>query len=162
MREEIREEEPLRRDETEIRMSVRDPRWRYYDYDYYRDYHYHPYGYGYTYGYYYNPHYYPYPVYGPTIRVENPRNSTPRMVNLGAYQPQTATIKDPKTGKVRTVTPGRTYNTNNTQTTRPRRIITTRSNDGNNDTRTYNPSTSSPSSGSSGGGSAPVSRPVRP
>src|ERR1700759_3711044 len=48
--------------DRDIVMSIRDPRYRTLDYAY-DDYSYSPYSYGYNYDYYYNPVYYPYPVY---------------------------------------------------------------------------------------------------
>ena len=165
MVEEKEEEEYTKVDpeETEIRMATHDPRWRNMDDRYDYDCHHHPYRYGYGYGYYYNPYYYPYPVYSPYIKFSNPKNSTPRMVNLGGYTPQTITVRDPKTGQYQTPGNTRTYNTSNSGSTR--RVINSRSvNVGSNDSRTYSPSSSSSgssSSGSSSGSSRPVSRPVR-
>src|SRR5688500_11166311 len=51
-------------EDREIRMKIRDRRWRDLDnrYDCNCSCDYHPYKYGYGYGYYYNPYYYPYPV----------------------------------------------------------------------------------------------------
>lgn len=159
-----KEEEYTRMDpeEREIRMATRDRRWRDMDDRYDYDCNHHPYRYGYGYGYYYNPYYYPYPVYSPNIRFSNPVNSTPRMVNLGGYTPQSVTIKDPKTGKYQT--PGnRNYNTGNSGSTR--RVIRSGSTTvGGSDSRTYSPSSSSSGnsgSGSRSGSSQPVSRPPR-
>lgn len=152
------------REEREIRMATHDPRWRTIDDRYDYDYHHHPYRYGYGYGYYYNPYYYPYPVYSPYIKFSDPKNSTPRMVNLGAYTPLNTTIKNPKTGQYQAPANTRTYNNSNSGNSR--RIInsrSTRTESGGNDSRTYSPSSgnSSSSSGNSSGGSSPVSRPGR-
>ena len=152
-------------EEREIRMASHDRRWRDMDDRYDYDCNHHPYKYGYGYGYYYNPYYYPYPVYSPYIKFSNPKNSTPRMVNLGGYTPQTVTIRDPKTGQYQSPGNSRIYNTSNSAGNR--RVINSRGNRvdyGGNDSRTYSPSSGSSGSSSSGnnsGGSRPVSRPNR-
>ncbi len=160
---EEKQEEYTRTDpeETEIRMATHDPRWRNMDDRYDYNCNHHPYRYGYGYGYYYNPYYYPYPVYSPYIRFADPKNSTPRMVNLGGYTPQTVSIRDPKTGQYQSPSSVR-YNNSNSGSTR--RVINARSiNSGSNDSRTYSPSRSGSgsSSGSINSGSRPVSRPSR-
>ncbi len=69
-------------DNRDIRMRIYDPRWRYFDNDFY----YSPYHYGFSTGYYYNPFYWSLPVYNPVVVVNPaPRVSTPRMVNLSGY-----------------------------------------------------------------------------
>lgn len=72
-------------EERQIRMGINDRRWRSLD-NYYYDYTYTPYNYGYNYSYYYNPFYCNTPVYNPVVVVvNNPKNTTPRKVNLGGY-----------------------------------------------------------------------------
>jgi len=170
-------------EEREIRMSTRDRRWRdlndYYDYNYA----YNPYTYGYNYGYYYNPYYYNRPVFLPGYVIVNPKNSTPRMTNLGSYNNTTLQVaNNNKAGQTKWVQSGRTYNNSNNSGSFIRRIITPAQsypapgyNNNNrssgverNDTRTYNPSSnsnsssrsSSSSSGSSSSGGS-VTRPTR-
>jgi hypothetical protein len=141
----------------EIRMKVRDRRWRDLnnDYDCNCSCNYHPYKYGYNYGYYYNPYYYPYPVYMPGTISVNPKNYTPRMANLGGYNTVTTTqITNPKTGVSETVTRQRSYNNNNRSETRE--IFTPATN-----TRTYTPSTSGSNSSSGSSSGRSISRPVR-
>lgn len=162
-REEDRRDHTADAEEREIRMSSRDRRWRDWDNDY--DCRYDPYRYGYSYGYYYNPYYYPFPVYSGYTFV-NPKNTTPRMGNLAAYNPKTPLIvKDPKTGSSKWNNNPRVTNSNNNGGL-VRRILTPsadRNSSNNNSNRTYNPSSSGSSSGSSGTRStgAPVSRPAR-
>ena len=161
VREELKVED---REEREIRMATRDRRWRTINDRYDYDYDHHPYRYGYGYGYYYNPYYYPYPVYSPYIKFSNPKNTTPRMVNLGGYTPMNTTVKNPKTGQYESPSSSRTYNNSNSGNSR--RIInvgSTRGQGGGNDSRTYSPSSgnSGSSSGNTSGGSRPVSRPGR-
>lgn len=153
-----KEEEYITREDRQIRIGTRNPRWRY-DNDW--DYRYDPYRYGYQYGYYYNPYYYPYPVYS-GFTVKDPRNNTPRTTNLSSYQPQTVTTRDPKTGQVTTIRT-RTYNQSNSrgETRRVIRYNDDRSTTPNN--RTYSPSSGGTRpSGGGGGGSTPVVRPPRP
>src|SRR5688572_11683597 len=102
-------------EEREIRMASRDRRWRDWDDDY--DCRYDPYRYGYSYGYYYNPYYYPYPVYSGYVFV-NPKNTTPRMTNLGGYNPKTLVVSNPKTGETRWVNSPKTYNNSNNSSSR--------------------------------------------
>ncbi|HCF63858.1 MAG TPA: hypothetical protein PLE75_01380 [Ferruginibacter sp.] len=150
------EEEYISREDRQIRIGTRNPRWRYDDN---WDYRYDPYRYGYHYGYYYNPYYYPYPVYS-GITVRDPKNTTPRTTNLSTYSPQTLTTRDPKTGKVTTIRT-RTYNQSN-QRGETRRILRPSDNRSDyNNNRTYSPS-SGGSRPSGGGGSTPVVRPPRP
>ncbi len=165
-----------------IIMRTRDRRWRdlddYYDYNCYYD----PYRYGYNHGYYYNPYYYNRPVYLPGYVIVNPKNSTPRMTNLGSYNSSTLVVSDSKSGDTKWIRTNRAYNNSNSSGSFIRRIITPstsypsssgssdRSYERDNNTRTYNPSSnsstnsgssssSSSSSGSSSSGSVP--RPAR-
>jgi hypothetical protein len=151
-RKEYREEVQPSYDDRQIRMAIRDQRWRNLDYDYDYDCRYNPYTYGYNYGYYYNPYYYPYPVYTGGVKYVNPKNTTIRSTNLSSYN-NTVTTYTPSKGysTIKTVTT-RTYNngnTNNTYNTRPA-----------SDTRTYTPSTTTSSSSSSSTSPA-VTRPAR-
>lgn len=160
-----KEEKDTRRDETsrydsyeerEIRMRIRDRRWR----DLNNDYacncscDYTPYKYGYNYGYYYNPYYYSAPVYMLTSKYVNPKVTPVRTANLGGYNPQ-LTVKtiDPKTGNTEYKRKVGTYNNSNTKT---REVYAPSTN------RTYTPSnnnssnnnSSSNSNRSSGSGSS--------
>jgi hypothetical protein len=170
-----------------IIMSTRDRRWRDLDDDYDYNCSYDPYRYGYNHGYYYNPYYYNRPVYLPGYVIVNPKNSTPRMTNLGSYNSSTLVVADSKTGDTKWVRTNRAYNNSNSTGSGInnngsfiRRIITPSDNNssgssnnrsyGNeNNTRTYNPpssnqssgsGSSSSSSGSSSSGSS-VPRPAR-
>ena len=160
-----------------IRLGITDPRWRNFD----NDYRYSPYYYGFNYGYYYNPYFWPYPVFSPSFTgVSNPKNTTPRMVNLGGYN-TTGTVKTYTSSKTGTV-PVRAYNNSNSGTRGSavgnviRQIITPASTNNNNynntnnsntnssnNTRSYTPaaSSSSSSSGSSSSGGGAVSRPPK-
>lgn len=158
-------------EEREIRMAVYDRRWRDFDDDY--DYRYDPYTYGYTYGYYYNPYYCHYPVYITNVAIVNPKNTVPRMTNLGSYNNNTTSLTNTKYSsgtRLNTYTPYN--NSNNSNNTFIRRILTSPSTNNStnnnssteyNNTRSYTPSSSSSSSGSSSSGSSgtPVSRPKR-
>lgn len=175
-------------DDSRIRMTIRDYRWRdfYDDYDY--SYRYSPYSYSYcncscnNYGYYYNPYYYRKPLYYPVATFKPAVNSTPRMVNLNGYKNYAAAVNnDPKTGSNRSFNGSqRVYNNNNNGESRFGRVVrevfspgnsssnsSNSSSGSNNNTRTYSPSSSgssgSSSSGSSGGSSSSgsVSRPGR-
>ncbi len=172
-------------EEREIRMATRDRRWRDINDDY--DYRYDPYRYGYNYGYYYNPYYYNRPVYITGCAIVNPKNTTPRMTNLGSYNNSALAVTDAKSGQTKWVKPSRSYNNSNTNGGGfVRRILTpsasSSSNSSNsssgrntststeNNSRTYTPSSnssrssgsSSPSSsGSSSGGGTTVTRPTR-
>lgn len=148
-------EEYVSNEDRRIRMSTRNPRWRYDHWDYRYD----PYSYGYQYGYYYNPYYYPYPVYS-GIRYADPKNTTPRTTNLAAYTPPTTTYKNPKTGATTTTTV-RSYNQSNNRG-ETRRVIRSSGNNDNGNNRTYSPSSSGSNSPSRGSGSTPVVRPARP
>lgn len=160
-RDEDRRDDRTTAEDREIRMSSRDRRWRDWDNDY--DCRYDPYRYGYSYGYYYNPYYYPYPVYSGHVYI-NPKNSTPRMANLAAYNPANLVVNNPKTGdsKWRSNT-----NSNNSSNNGGfvRRILTPSNNNSssNSNNRTYSPSSSSSGSSSSGTRSSgtSVSRPAR-
>ncbi|MDB5201369.1 MAG: hypothetical protein JWQ27_778 [Ferruginibacter sp.] len=154
------------RDERQIRMATYDRRWRDLDYDYDYDYRYNPYRYGYAYGYYYNPYYYAYPVYYAGVKFTNPKNTAPRMSNLGSYHNNSVLTTNVKTGGVYNSNSSGAYNNSN-RTTTTRRVIlptqstSTRSTSSDNNTRTYTPpsSSSSSSSGTSSGTSVP--RPAR-
>ena len=170
-REETRATKPVYED-RQIVMSMYDRRWRYFDDDF--DAYYDPYRYGYTCGYYYNPYYYPSPVYISGATFINPKNTVPRMTNLGSYNYSDMIVVNQKTGATTTIRSTRPYNNNNNSDNFIRRIIVPSSNSNtsnnniyrssDNNTRTYTPSSSnSGSSGSSSTGSsgAPVARPHR-
>lgn len=143
----------------EIRMQIRDRRWRDLnnDYDCNCSCDYHPYKYGYSYGYYYNPYYYPYPVYVPGTKYVNPKNTTARMTNLGGYSTATTTpVVNTKTGKTEYVRRARTYNNSNTT---QREVFTPSLPSTNN--RTYTPSSNSSSGSSNSGTGSSVPRPTR-
>lgn len=155
-----------------IRMGINDPRYR----DFNNDYSYNPYNYGFNYGYYYNPYYWPYPVYSSVyIMPYNPKNTTPRTVNLGAYnQTSIKTYPNPKSGSSK---PVKSYNNSNNGSAVGnviRQLFTpgetsnsgfnnSSSNSSSNSTRSYSPSSSGSSSsgGSSSGGGGGISRPSR-
>lgn len=160
-------------EDRQIRLGINNARWRNFD----NEIAYNPYLYGYDYGYYYNPYYCSQPVYNPVVIVtSNPKNSTPRTVNLGGYGNgyNNNNVKvDPKTGAT-AVMPVRTYNNNNGSRlgNTLRKILSsggggnynnTNNNSPNNSSntnRSYTPSSSSskPASSSSGGS---TTRPVR-
>jgi hypothetical protein len=173
-------------EEREIRMATRDRRWRdlndYYDYNCYYD----PYRYGYNYGYYYNPYYYNRPVYLPGYAIVNPKNTTPRMTNLGSYSNNTLVVSNNKTGQTKWIQSTKSYNNSNNSGSFIRRIITPAGNQSSsgssssrnsgaeiNNTRTYTPannnnssrgsgsSSPAPSSGGSSSGGSSVTRPTR-
>lgn len=149
-------------EDRQIHMSTRDRRWRDLDNDY--DSNYDPYHYGYSYGYYYNPYYCHAPVYAPGAVFLNPKNSTPRMANLGGYNNSINVMVNQKTGSTKWVTSERPYNNSNGKTTFVRKIITPSSNNSSssgNNTRTYTPSGSSSSSSSNSSSGKSVSRPSR-
>jgi hypothetical protein len=146
-------------EDKQIRMAIRNQRWRNLDYD--NDYNcsYNPYTYGYNYGYYYNPYYYPYPVYTGGVKFVNPKNTTIRTTNLSNYNNTVTTYTPTKAnGTVRTVAARRYYDTDNA----PTRSTNTSTNT---ETRTYSPAPSNSSSGSSNSGSSSggttVTRPGR-
>ena len=157
--------------DRQIQMTVYDRRWRDFDDDY--DYRYDPYHYGYSYGYYYNPYYCYYPVYITNVAITNPKNTVPRMTNLGSYNNTTYAVRNTKSSTSGMMYTPRTYNNSNTNTY-IRRILTSPAPENNtntntnsyqpaeNNTRSYTPSSGNSSSGSSSGSSgAPVSRPGR-
>ena len=145
----------------EITMGIRDRRWRDFRDDY--DYNNSPYNYAtcktYNYGYYYNPFYYPWAIYtGRQIYYAPAVNTSPRMVNLNAYNGYNSRIATGKTtGTVTWSNPSTQYNNSNRSSTRQagREIILPRNNNSssssNNNTRTYSPSSNNSSSGSSSG-----------
>jgi hypothetical protein len=139
--------------DRQIRMAIRNQRWRSLDYDNDYNCNYSPYNYGYNYGYYYNPYYYPYPVYNSTVKFVNPKNTTIRTTNLGTYNNTVTTYNSTKAGTIKTTTSRRYYDSNNNTPTRrassDNRTYT--------ETRTYNPAPSNSSSGSSSSSSAPQS-----
>ena len=162
-------------EDRQIRFGIYDPRWRNFD----NDISYNPYRYGFNSGYYYNPYYYPFPVYNNIIVVAapNPKNSTPRMTNLAAYNSNYSnynTNLNTKTGSPYRA-PVRTYNNSNGSklgnalrnvfsTDTPSGYNSNNSGNSTQGTRSYSPSSSSGtrssgSSGSSSGGS--TSRPTR-
>ena len=160
--------------DRQIQMSVYDRRWRDFDDDY--DYRYDPYHYGYSYGYYYNPYYCYYPVYITNVAISNPKNTVPRMTNLGSYNNTVYSIQNTKTGNSNFMSTPRPYNNSNSANNYIRRILSSPAPEYNNstnnssnttspdnNTRSYTPSSSSSSSGSSSSGSSgtPVSRPGR-
>ena len=158
----------------EITMTIRDQRWRNFRNDY--EYDNSPYNYCYcnckTTGYYYNPYYYPWAIYTLTPAYKTPVNSTPRMVNLNAYNGYNTKVAAGKTNSTSTFSNSSQYNNSNRSSSRLGNILrqtiepssTTPSS---NSTRTYTPSSSSSSSSSSGssssgsGSSSGSSRPAR-
>ncbi|MEQ1554252.1 MAG: hypothetical protein ABL929_08750 [Ferruginibacter sp.] len=144
-------------EDRSLRMAIHDPRWRNLDYRYDYDCSYNPYSYGYNYGYYYNPYYYPYPVYANSVKFINPKNTTIRTANLGAYTNTITTNSYTKGSNTPKVIKIRNYNNNNSEPTR-----TYNDNNSNNNTRTYSPSTPSSSSGSTSPSPAQSSTNTRP
>ncbi len=155
-------------EERQIRMGVNNRRWRYFD----NDINYNPYLYGYNYGYYYNPYYSVFPVYNPVVVVvNNPKNTTPRRVNLGGYGSgynNTNPVYNPKTGAPAASRPVRTYNNSNgsrlgnalNKIFAPSNSNNNNSNS-NNSNRTYTPSSSGTRSSSGSSSGSTISRPVR-
>ncbi len=169
-----REEQRYEKTNTdyEITMGIRDRRWR----DFRNDYEYDNSPYNYCYcnckntGYYYNPYYYPWAIYtiNPTYKV--PANSTPRMVNLNAYNGYNTRVATGKTnGTLNMSNSTSQYNNSNRSGSRVGNLLRqtlepTSGTPSSNNTRTYSPSSSSssPSSGSSSSGSSSSSsRPAR-
>ena len=166
-----------REDDYEIAMGIRDYRWRDFRDDY--SYSYSPYNYAtcntYNYGYYYNPYYYPWAIYTSKLTYQAPVNTTPRMVNLNAYNGYNRRVASGKTtGTVTWANPSTQYNNSNRSSNRSeaREYIVPRNNNSaspTNDTRTYTPSSNNSSnnnngssgSSSSGSSSGSVSRPGR-
>jgi hypothetical protein len=156
----------------EITMGIRDRRWR----DFRDDYEYDnsPYNYCYcnckTTGYYYNPYYYPWAIYTLTPAYKTPVNSTPRMVNLNAYNGYNTKVASGKTNSTSTFSNSSQYNNSNRSSSRLGNIIrqtiepSSSTPSSSNNTRTYSPSSSSstPSSGSSSSGSGSSSSSSRP
>ncbi len=164
-RQEKKEVQNTNPEDRQIRMAVYDRRWRNFDDDF--NYRYDPYTYGYSYGYYYNPYYCYYPVYITNVYISNPKNTVPRMTNLGSYNNTSYELLNTKyTPSTRQVT-RRTYNNSNDNSNIIRRILSSPENNsgnsGNNNTRSYTPSSSGSSSGSSSSGSSgsSVTRPGR-
>ena len=160
------------KEDYEITMGIRDRRWRDFRDDY--DYDNSPYNYCVcnckSTGYYYNPYYYPWAIY--STKVSAPVNTTPRMVNLNAYNGYNTRVASGKTNGTISVSNGPTqYNNSNRSGSRLGNILRqtiepTPSSSSSNNTRTYTPpssSSSSSSSGSSSSGSSSgsVSRPGR-
>lgn len=155
----------------EITMGIRDRRWRDFRDEY--SYSYSPYNYAtcntYNYGYYYNPYYYPWAIYTGKITYSAPVNTTPRMVNLNAYNGYNSKVASGKTtGTISWSNPSTQYNNSNRSSNRStiREILLPRSsNSSSNNSRTYTPASSSSSSSSgsssSGSSSGSVSRPGR-
>ena len=152
--------------DRQILMGIYDPRWRYFNDDYYAFYD--PYRYGYNCGYYYNPYYYPSPVFISGATIINPKNHTPRMTNLGSYNYSNMVVVNPKDGSSQRVRSTRAYNNSNSDKY-IRRVIPPAQNNSNNNSyrsennsRSYSPSNSQGSSPSrSGSSGSPVSRPGR-
>ena len=166
-----------REDDYEITMGIRDRRWRDFSDDY--SYNSSPYNYAtcktYNYGYYYNPYYYPWAIYTGKLTYSAPVNTTPRMVNLNAYNGYNSRVATGKTtGTVTWANPSTQYNNSNRSSNRSeaREYIVPRNNNSSspsNDTRTYTPSSNNSSNNnnnssgnsSSGSSSGSVSRPGR-
>ncbi len=158
-----------------IRFGIYDSRWRNFD----NDISYNPYRYGYNHGYYYNPYYYPFPVYNNIIVVAapNPKNSTPRMTNLAAYNSSYSNYNSNFNTKTGTPykAPVRSYNNNNGSklgnalrnvfsSDTPSGYNSNNSSNSSQSNRSYTPSSSGTrSSGSSGSSSSggSTSRPTR-
>jgi hypothetical protein len=167
-REEDRYEKP--NSDYEITMGIRDRRWR----DFRDEYEYDNSPYNYCYcnckntGYYYNPYYYPWAIYTATPTYKTPVNSTPRMVNLNAYNGYNTRVATGKTnGTLNVSGTSSQYNNSNRSSSRLGNILrqtveTTPIAPSSNSSRTYTPSSSgSSSSGSSGSSSSSSSRPPR-
>lgn len=157
----------------EITMGIRDRRWRNFRDDY--DYDNSPYNYCYCNckrtGYYYNPYYYPWAIYTPAPATTLV-NSTPRMVNLNAYNGYNTRVASGKTnGTLNMAGSSTQYNNSNRSSSRLGNILrqtiepTPASSSSSNNSRTYSPSTSGSSSSSSGssssGSGASSGRPAR-
>ena len=138
-----------RYEEREIRMRIRDRRWRDLNDDYACNCScdYTPYKYGYNYGYYYNPYYYSAPVYFVNSKYTNPKLAPVRAANLGGYTP-TVTVKtiNAKTGNTEYKQRAGAYNNSNAA---PREVYAPSNN------RTYSPSSSSSNNSSSNSNSSP-------
>jgi hypothetical protein len=148
--------------DRQIRMAINDRRWRNLDYDYDYDCRYSPYAYGYNYGYYYNPFYYPYPVYSGGVKYVNPKNTTIRTANLGAYSNTVTTYTPTKAyGTVKTIAI-RGYNNTNTRSTRNSNNEVRTYTEPRSETRTYSPSPSNSNGSSSSSPSSSGSTVTRP
>jgi len=180
-----------------IRMGINDPRWRNFDQGYRynsfdEEYRYNTYNYGSKYNNYYSPYYNSYysPLYSPIYYSPVlPKNTSPRMENLGGYSP--VTNYSSTNNKMGQSTKPQKYNNNNSGTavgnilrqiiapdnSNSRNYINNNNSNNNsnyinnNNTRTYTPPTntssnSSSSSGNSSSGSSSssggaISRPAR-
>lgn len=161
---------PLNSD-YEITMSIRDQRWRNFRDDYSIDYS--PYNHCYSnnnhFGYYFNPYYYPWAIYTTVPTFRAPVNTTPRMVNLNAYNGYNTRVASGKTNSTLIFSNASPYNNSNRSGSRVgnilRQVIVPQSTNpsSSNNSRSYSPSSGSgsSSSGSSSGGSGSVSRPGR-
>jgi hypothetical protein len=159
----------------EITMGIRDRRWRDFRNDY--EYDYSPYNYcysGYTnHGYYYNPYYYPWAIYTTKVTYRPAVNTTPRMVNLNAYNGYNTRVAAGKTNGTSFYSNSSSqYNNSNRSSSRVTTLLRqtvepTQGSSSSNNTRTYTPSSSSSSSsgssssGSSSSGSSSGGRPAR-
>lgn len=159
----------------EITMAVRDYRWRNFRNDYEFDNS--PYNYCYcnckNIGYYYNPYYYPWAIYTTAPALAVKVNTTPRMVNLNAYNGYNTRVASGKTnGTLTYSTSSGQYNNSNRSGYRLRNVLrqtvettpSSSSSSSSNNTRSYTPSSSSSSGSSSSGSSSSgssVSRPGR-
>ena len=160
-------------EQSQIRLGINNPRWRYLN-----DYTYSPYLYGYDYGYYYNPYYCPVPVYNyGTVVTVNPKNNTPRMTNLAAYNTAYNNSNTNSNSKYSNPVnmPVRGYNNNTSRLSNTLNKIfnngtnynnsnnSNSQNNSNQNSRSYTPSSSSSSNSSSGSssGSSGASRPAR-
>ena len=158
-------------EQSQIRLGINNPRWRYLD-----DYSYNPYLYGYNYGYYYNPYYYQWPVYNHgTVVTVNPKNNTPRMTNLSAYNNAYNNTNANGSSKYSNPVnmPVRGYNNNSSRLSSTLNKIfnngsnynnsNNSQNNSNQSSRSYTPSSNSSTNSSSGSssGSSGASRPAR-
>jgi hypothetical protein len=184
-RQEVKQSQTTTIEDRDIRMCIRDRRWREFN-SRYNDgygYNYSPYGYAdcscNTQNYYYNQYYYPTPVY--FGKISAPVSNVPRKVNLNAYDGYTPVVTNGKTGSNNGTNwanpPKKRYNNSNDRSGSTlgnliRQVITPSSNTNdrnsstptdNNNTRTYNPPASSNSgSSNSGSSSAPAGSVTRP
>ena len=175
VKKETRREEPRNyysySEQSQIRLGINNPRWRYLD-----DYSYTPYLYGYNYGYYYNPYYCPIPVYNyGNIVISNPKNTTPRMTNLAAYNTVYNNTNFNVSSKYLNPVnmPVRTYNNSSRLSNTLNKIFNNGSsnynnsnnnsqNSSNQSSRSYTPSSNSSSTRSSSGSSSSGSSTSRP
>ena len=159
------------RNDYEITMGIRDRRWREFRHDY--EYDNSPYNYCYAnnytnHGYYYNPYYYPWAIYTTKVTYRAPVNTTPRMVNLNAYNGYNTRVASGKTNGTMTFSNSSSqYNNSNRSGSRIGNILRqtiepTLSMPSSNSSRTYSPSSGSSGSSSSGSGSSGSSSGSRP